>query len=128
MREIKFQAWDKKKGEIVPVEEVNNWRIGGSIQSQLFEKMQYTGLKDKHGVEIYEGYIVEQEFTELGATEGVFNNPPDDMTSFIGEIKMYDGSWWIDSGSWAIPLFSELSPNEIIGNRFENPELLEAIR
>ena len=137
MRKIKVRAWDKRNCKWIEQESLvmnqgllfEDWRAFEDwvpLSEDEAESVESTGLEDKNGIEIYEGYYVEQSFTELGATEGIFNNPPDDMTSFIGEIKMYDGSWWIDSGSWAIPLFSELNPNEIIGNRFENPELLEA--
>jgi uncharacterized phage protein (TIGR01671 family) len=141
MREIKFRAWDKNRKKIFPVRaiifgrgkvqmqisETDVWPEGTWVVEDLknVELVEYTGMKDANGVEIHEGYVVEQSFTELGATEGLFNNPPDDMTSFIGEIKMYEGRWWIDSGSWAIPLFSELNQNEVVGNIYENPELLE---
>ena len=131
MREIKFRVWDKEEKEmhswedLIPSVDLGYLLSNETEEYDEYEIQQYTGLKDKNGVEVYESDIVEQEFTELGSTEGIFNNPPDDMTSFIGEIKMYEGAWWIDSGSWAIPLFSELSPNEVLGNRYENPELLK---
>jgi len=58
MREIKFRAWDKNRKEMCP-DCINsmgnpNWRAG-----KIF--MQFTGLHDKNGKEIYEGDVVYRE-------------------------------------------------------------------
>jgi uncharacterized phage protein (TIGR01671 family) len=69
---------------------------------------QYTGLTDKNGKEIYEGDII-KTFT---------NGSP-----FIGEVYYEDAQWFgaQDYLGYAI----EFGKAEIIGNQYENPELLE---
>jgi len=113
MREIKFRAWDKEiKKMRLPermkhaislnfntgIVEIGN---GGDV-----EFLQYTGLKDKNGKEIYEGdildggYVVEwetMEDNEMGFGVGIgFNVHPDIVED-----------------------------SEVIGNIYENPKLIK---
>ena len=125
MRDIKFRAWDKHlkawaifelgwsfdktKGHIVfhpmPCPEI----------SEYLEIGQYTGLKDKNGVEIYESDIV--QFTAFGRTvRGLVEWDVDDgLPGFV--IVDSDGSGTI----WSF-LYDDLTA---IGNIYETPELLE---
>ena len=65
---------------------------------------RYTELNDINGDDICEGMTVHQVSVLTGSEE----------IDFTGEIKFYDGTWYIDNGSDAKPLFSESCENTII--------------
>lgn len=116
MREIKFRAWDKVRKIIVNVvmlsfeQDVLGFDDSDAIEygnTRDFELMQYTGLKDVNGVEIYEGDIVKFD-TNVQILES--------------EVTYYHGMFTIKKYGEKIPLFTGL---KVIGNKFQNPELLE---
>ena len=114
MREIKFRAWD---GFIMttPYMKDEFGALNNAIkhcQHHFGELMQYTGLKDKNGKEIYEGDIL-YDRSEYGGNKTVTWNQS--MPSF--QFDKLLGYSFCKQGA-------EMC--EIIGNIYENPELLEA--
>lgn len=142
-REIKFRAWDKSCNKMRGTNGVKDCfaiRSDGSINYD-FQLMQYTGLKDKNGVEIYEGDVIPvniaieveagEDFQyfqsdEFGNRKRINNTPKncvivfkDGMFGFLHKQSNYFKGVWIESlnkDKW-----------EVIGNIYENPELLKQL-
>jgi len=134
MREIKFRAWIKdswlyEKEEDNPM--IYNWQDTIFVESMAFQPddipiMQYTGLKDRTGREIYEGDIVESKLYPFYTDEG---------RNYLGVIEWFDGDacWYLDMrvvsdrvrGYAVGGMLSEYRELEVIGNIYENPELLQ---
>lgn len=102
-RELKFRAWHIDSKEMLQESYPGNvfiWASGG----QPIEIMQYTGLKDKNGVEIYESDIL--EFRSGLVPKGT--NP------MIKQVVR----WYKPEAE-----FINLA-GDVIGNIYENPELI----
>ncbi|QNO01321.1 hypothetical protein [Lactobacillus phage Lbab1] len=154
-REIKFRAWDKvhecylydvqgaydtlsgcvkyEDGEDADYDEDC---FAGFLDNEQYIVEQYTGLHDKNGREIYEGDLFEHKF---GYT--VFDDPPHvEMGTEYGVVTFDNGQFVVSTPGWGgrnlyeLLLLnghlndmpdSDLFTMKVVGNKFENPELLE---
>jgi uncharacterized phage protein (TIGR01671 family) len=126
-REIKFRAWDSSNSEMrysdrhdgefyintkgvlymyaIPKPEGS---IGKTQYYKSYESMQYTGLKDKNGVEIYEGDVLYWDGSIIGAVSF-------DCAEFIVGVGR-------NARNLCNAPYDEI---EVIGNTHQSPELLE---
>jgi uncharacterized phage protein (TIGR01671 family) len=132
VREIKFRAWHKKEKKMYQVDDIM-WNPQQRIWLNLkedendkgesindVELMQYTGLKDVGGTEIYEGDVVEGIGGEHILGTSKFN--------VFGIVEFLSGSFILNeilnksaSSLQQLNLIMDLT---VIGNIYENPELL----
>ena len=100
-REIKFRAFDKHMNFMEEPRDI--FEIPSSWDFDFVELMQFTGLKDKNGKEIYEGDIVKY------------------YNASVKSVEWYQGGFYL-SGVSHNPI--DENDVEVIGNIYENPELL----
>ena len=123
MRTIKFRAWDKE-GKVMRDPSINllidsysgnpYWQFGYDELKPLpnLILMQYTGLKDKNGKEIYEGDILE-------ADKDWF-----ELSSNVGIVGFNKGQFCVHDEEWDNSDYITNQKVEIIGNIYENKDLL----
>ncbi|WP_235822790.1 YopX family protein [Cytobacillus massiliigabonensis] len=164
MREIKFRAWFTKRQEMVNVETMNLFSSGVEVGAKVdHEKggwyttiqestnrktalpgstqqvprvnlMQYTGLKDKNGKEIYEGDIL-----KCKVRRRKYASEFDWVGEEVSTNRNYLVEWWesasnigyrVRDGRGKTMMIKPSSLNtmeaEVIGNIYENPELINS--
>lgn len=129
MREIKFRAWDAFREQMIyegwavkfkperekvsgimlePDQTPNCERIYGEWNdSESIVLMQFTGLKDKNEKEIWEGDIIKN------------------VQADVNVVNFDYGCWGYENyHAGHLPLFGDAERSEVIGNIYENPELI----
>ena len=137
MRDIKFRVWDKliKRMHICgeDVHDTISFEIetnkayyynlqngcGSLREDSDYVLMQYTGLKDKNGKEIYEGDIVKipDDYEEYGTNAGEMYEVYFSYGGFRLKPKYNSKArgYWLEDDNEV----------EVVGNKYDNPELLE---
>lgn len=127
----KFRAWDKETQTMLDVSLIDfkksvligeHWEFGETnfINFDEIELMQSTGLFDKEGTEVFEGDIIaiEVEEIETPINAKIFQN------NKIGVLMFH-----VFEDNEDVPMVELLEDNSVafavIGNIYENPELLE---
>lgn len=119
----KFRAWDKENKEMLFVRQIDFMfeKVVLECYEQFFidevELMQYTGLRDKNGREIYEGDVVRYECCFESYVEEVIY---DDKHCNFRTIDKDEKTFSFDA------LISDFDVDcfEVVGNKYENLELL----
>lgn len=136
--ELKFRVWEKEtrtwveKLDTISMcdftisdNEIKAHKLADIVsyaaeKNEEYDIVMYTNINDHKGKEIYEGDIVsyDSEITPFSNGE------------FIGEVKLVDGCFVVENEllEKCVELFDEIAVIKVIGNIYENHEMLEKIR
>lgn len=130
MREIKFRGYDKESQKMYQITDINfsdyvanGVCFGDWKEFSINNLLQYTGLLDKNGTEIYEGEIIKDSSNRLmtvewdrrvGASRFIFRG-----INTIGHIK---AGRLVNPHDWIVPDDNDI---EVIGNIYEHSHLID---
>lgn len=118
MRQIKFRAWDEVRKEMVEptsieIHDDGMFEVLPCYSGSTYLLMQFTGLVDGDGKEVYEGDII--DFAGLKPIEIVWRH-----AGFQSKLIPYETSEPIHLSQEGFTMFAK-----VIGNIYQNPELLQ---
>jgi uncharacterized phage protein (TIGR01671 family) len=130
MRELKFRGkrisgGEWVEGDLTQYSEAMSYITVDLVENEVHQVHtstvgQYTGLKDKNGKEIYEGDVIEFEYY----IDGV-------KFKEIGVVEWLNGTMAVKCDAFCSPNYMralhEMAGYKVIGNIYENPELLEGM-
>ena len=139
-REIKFRAWDKDSKKMIKGDEPYgkyNEELGVSLDGEVLtldfetyypsigfsndvEIMQFTGLKDKNEVQIYQGDIIAVNY---GKEDDI--NPADVNTNIEYYEVIFENGMYGAEGGESLYHYINNYEVEVIGNIYQNPELIK---
>lgn len=140
VREIKFRVYDQKLAMMFDVAQLD-WPLGLTIRGvkgdsggeqfvtrgyigknymdkKRFALMQYTGLKDKNGKEIYEGDLIM-------ITDPFINQEAIGVAKIVFSYD-YVGGWVAEHGDEHLNIGTRTHMVSVVGNIYENPELINS--
>ena len=127
---MKYRIWDKKEKKFIKniavdqyedyvefyIDEFEaDWNYLSEVEGTEYITMLGSGLKDIKGKDIFEGDLIKFNSEIIG--DEFFDNR-------IGKVVFEEATFWIDYSDVSIPLWSETRGYEILGNIYENSELL----
>ena len=134
MREIKFRAWHELNKEMVYFK--NNKLAKDQFQALCLGRllngdfgdvlMQYTGLKDKNGVEIFEGDVLRiLSFVDVNGKSNYLHHVIEWSDKFNGWFARNLKESGKGDGSLQLWVYAKEKKFEVVGSVHQSPELLE---